>query len=129
MFRFLKSGKSSNSDDDAGKVLDAYGDLLEKKKSDINDIDELPYPKDVIKNVLITCIKLAPKEEVLRNCYVLLADFQPLSAEQKQAAFETVDKNTQQIFDISDSIFYFAELGMQEVESTKLLKDTCASVT
>ena len=46
------------------------------------------------------------------------------TAEQKQAAFETVDKNAQQIFDVSDSIFYFAELGMQEVESTKLLKDT-----
>jgi aminobenzoyl-glutamate utilization protein B len=45
-------------------------------------------------------------------------------ADQKQLAFETVDRNTQQIFDISDSIFYFAELGMQEVESTKLLKDT-----
>src|SRR5262245_50175536 len=46
------------------------------------------------------------------------------TAEQKQAAFESVDKNAQAIFDISDSIFYFAELGMQEVESTKLVKDT-----
>ena len=46
------------------------------------------------------------------------------TAEQKQTAFETVDKNAQQIFDISNSIFYFAELGMQEVESTKLVQDT-----
>jgi aminobenzoyl-glutamate utilization protein B len=46
------------------------------------------------------------------------------TAEQKQAAFETVDRNAQQIFDISDSIFYFGELGMQEVESTTLVQDT-----
>ena len=46
------------------------------------------------------------------------------TVEQKQTASETVDKNAQTIFDISDSIFYFGELGMQETESTKLLKDT-----
>ncbi len=46
------------------------------------------------------------------------------TAEQKQAAFETVDRNAQTIADISDSIFYFGELGMQEVESTKLVQDT-----
>jgi aminobenzoyl-glutamate utilization protein B len=42
----------------------------------------------------------------------------------KQLAFEVVDRNAQQMTDISDSLFYFGELGMQEVESTKLLKDT-----
>ncbi len=46
------------------------------------------------------------------------------TAEQKQVAFETVDRNAQTIADISDSIFYFGELGMQEVESTKLVQDT-----
>jgi len=44
--------------------------------------------------------------------------------ERKQLAFATVDRNAAQIAAISDSIFYFAELGMQEFESTKLLKDT-----
>jgi aminobenzoyl-glutamate utilization protein B len=44
--------------------------------------------------------------------------------ERKQLAFEVVDRNAQQMTDISDSIYYFAELGMQEFESTKLLKDT-----
>jgi aminobenzoyl-glutamate utilization protein B len=42
----------------------------------------------------------------------------------KQLAFEVVDRNAQQMTDISDSLFYFGELGMQEFESTKLLKDT-----
>ena len=44
--------------------------------------------------------------------------------ERKQLAFEVVDRNAQQMADISDSIFYFGELGMQEFEGTKLLKDT-----
>jgi aminobenzoyl-glutamate utilization protein B len=44
--------------------------------------------------------------------------------ERKQLAFEVVDRNAQQMTDISDALFYFGELGMQEVESTKLLEDT-----
>jgi aminobenzoyl-glutamate utilization protein B len=49
----------------------------------------------------------------------------PASADdRKQLAFETVDRNAQAMADISDSIYYFGELGMQEFESTKLLKDT-----
>jgi aminobenzoyl-glutamate utilization protein B len=42
----------------------------------------------------------------------------------KQLAFEVVERNAQTMAEISDSIFYFGELGMQEFESTKLLKDT-----
>jgi aminobenzoyl-glutamate utilization protein B len=42
----------------------------------------------------------------------------------KQLAFEVVDRNAQQMTDISDVLFYFGELGMQEFESTKLLNDT-----
>jgi aminobenzoyl-glutamate utilization protein B len=44
--------------------------------------------------------------------------------ERKQLAFDVVERNAQQMTDISDSLFYFGELGMQEFESTKLLKDT-----
>jgi aminobenzoyl-glutamate utilization protein B len=44
--------------------------------------------------------------------------------ERKQLAFEVVDRNAQAMSDISDSIYYFGELGMQEFESSKLLKDT-----
>ena len=49
----------------------------------------------------------------------------PVAAdERKQLAFETVDRNAQAMTDISDSIYYFGELGMQEFEASKLLKDT-----
>src|SRR5712691_8718235 len=47
--------------------------------------------------------------------------------ERKQLAFEVVERNAQQMTDISDSIFYFGELGMQEFESAKLLKDTLSA--
>src|SRR3954453_10389338 len=44
--------------------------------------------------------------------------------ERKQLAFEAIDRNAAQMTLLSDSLFYFGELGMQEFESTKLLKDT-----
>jgi aminobenzoyl-glutamate utilization protein B len=43
--------------------------------------------------------------------------------ERKQLAFDTVERNAAQMTLLSDSLFYFGELGMQEVESAKLLKD------
>jgi aminobenzoyl-glutamate utilization protein B len=46
------------------------------------------------------------------------------SDEQKQFAFAAVARNAEPMAQIGDSLFYFGELGMQEVESTKLLKDT-----
>jgi aminobenzoyl-glutamate utilization protein B len=46
------------------------------------------------------------------------------SAEQKNFAYGVVEKNAQTMFDIADSIYYFGELGMQEFDSTKLLKET-----
>ena len=44
--------------------------------------------------------------------------------ERKQLAFDVIDRNAEQMTLLSDSLFYFGELGMQEVESTKLLKET-----
>src|SRR5947209_4514370 len=44
--------------------------------------------------------------------------------DRKQLAFEVIDRNAQQMTDISDSIYYFGELGMQEFEGTKLLRGT-----
>ncbi len=49
------------------------------------------------------------------------------SDEQKQFAFAAIERNAEPMAEIGDSIFYFGELGMQEVESTKLLKDTLAA--
>ncbi|HEY7299750.1 MAG TPA: amidohydrolase [Xanthobacteraceae bacterium] len=44
--------------------------------------------------------------------------------ERKQLAFDVVDRNAQAMTDISDSVYYFGELGMQEFESSRLLKGT-----
>src|SRR3954447_11919605 len=44
--------------------------------------------------------------------------------ERKDLAFEVIDRNAQQMTDVSDSIYYFGEIGMQEFEGSKLLKNT-----
>jgi aminobenzoyl-glutamate utilization protein B len=44
--------------------------------------------------------------------------------EKKDLAFEVIDRNAKQMTDISDALYYFGEIGMQEFESTKLLKNT-----
>ena len=43
--------------------------------------------------------------------------------EQKQFAWSVVDRNAAPMAKIGDSLFYFAELGMQEFESTKMMKE------
>jgi len=48
---------------------------------------------------------------------------QAASTEQKQFAWSIVDNNAAPLAKIGDSIFYFGELGMQEFESTKLMKE------
>src|SRR5262245_22840864 len=64
--------------------------------------------------------------KILLTLGFLLAPALPADANDapKQLAFEVVDRNAQQMTDISGAIFYFGELGMQEFESTKLLNDT-----
>ncbi|HLH98331.1 MAG TPA: amidohydrolase [Xanthobacteraceae bacterium] len=49
------------------------------------------------------------------------------SDEQKDFAFSVIERNAAPMAKIGDSIYYFAELGMQEFESTKLLKDVLES--
>jgi aminobenzoyl-glutamate utilization protein B len=45
----------------------------------------------------------------------------------KDVAFQVIDRNTDTMAKIGDSIYYFAELGMQELESAKLLKEVLES--
>src|SRR5688572_7036997 len=57
----------------------------------------------------------------------LMGTLLPFSAEAngpKDLAFEVIDRNAAQMTLLSDSLFYFGELGMQEFESAKLLKET-----
>src|SRR6267142_2582255 len=61
------------------------------------------------------------------NLALALALTLPVGAmadERKDLAFEVIDRNAQQMTDVSDSIYYFGEMGMQEFEGSKLLKDT-----
>jgi aminobenzoyl-glutamate utilization protein B len=51
----------------------------------------------------------------------------PASDEQKKHASEVVDRNAQAIAVVGDSVYYFAELGMQEHESAKFLRSTLES--
>src|SRR4051812_31478689 len=56
-----------------------------------------------------------------------LALMLPIAAtadERKDLAFEVIDRNATQMTDLSDSIYYFGETGMQEFEGSKLLKQT-----
>ena len=39
----------------------------------------------------------------------------------KDMAFQAIERNMEEIAKVGDSIFYFAELGMQEIETSKLL--------
>ena len=48
--------------------------------------------------------------------------------EQKKLAWAAIERNAEAIATLSDSIYYFAELGMQEHESAKLLAETLRSI-
>ena len=48
--------------------------------------------------------------------------------EQKKLAWAAIERNAEAIATLSDNIYYFAELGMQEHESTKLLTETLQSI-
>src|SRR5215831_20725992 len=57
----------------------------------------------------------------------LLGALVPLAGradERKELAFAAIDRNAAEMAAISDAIFFFGEPGMQEFESTKLLKGT-----
>src|SRR5690349_4214559 len=46
---------------------------------------------------------------------------------EKAHCFDYVDRNAKAIATLNDSIFYFAELGMQEVETSKLMTELLES--
>ena len=46
------------------------------------------------------------------------------SGDPKRTAFETIDRNAEQIATVGDVLYYFGEPGMQEHESSKYLKET-----
>src|SRR5215510_10322796 len=67
---------------------------------------------------------IIPRRLGLVSILALVLSFGASADERKDLAFQVIDRNTQQMTDISDSIYYFGEIGMQEFEGSKLLKDT-----
>ncbi len=70
---------------------------------------------------------------ILTLAFVLLGIVFPPSGnaatdEQKKHAFEAIERNAEQIAVVGDSLYYFGELGMQEFESSKFLKETLEAV-
>ena len=73
------------------EVLRHYEAALEKHSNAIRPISELPYPKDLIKSALRHRLQTASKKdyksiEALEVAYVSLANFQPLTREERDAA-------------------------------------------
>ena len=55
----------------------------------------------------------------------------PVAAEPEGAktlAYAAVERNAEQIATIGDNVYYFAELGMQEFESAKFVKQVLESI-
>ena len=48
--------------------------------------------------------------------------------ERKSMAFDIVERNAEQLATIGDTLYYYAELGMQEHESAKFLKETLEGI-
>ncbi len=46
----------------------------------------------------------------------------------KALAYEAIDRNADEIATIGDTVYYFGELGMQEIESSKFVKGVLESI-
>src|SRR5258708_26561485 len=74
------------------------------------------------------------RKYLLRSAALLCGVFglaAPVAAEPdgaKALAYEAVERNAEQIATIGDSVYYFAELGMQEFESAKLVRQVLESI-
>jgi hypothetical protein len=75
----------------------------------------------------------------IKRCLLFLAVSFPLSlfalasigygqTPSKGTAFEVIDRNKAEIAKVGDAIYYFAELGMQEIETSKLCAEALKSM-
>jgi hypothetical protein len=86
-----KVENSTTSKIDARDVIGKYGAVLSTlhrhSLSTIHDVSDLPYPKQVIRQVLREALSRFPadKNEAIKSGYILLAEFQELTAEEKNA--------------------------------------------
>jgi hypothetical protein len=92
--RTAKVASGAMTDEEALKIINAYGKALLDLKSSYGDVSELPYPKDRIKEALIHGIKQGddPKfREQLKGAYITLAQWQAGFGARRAAAETDVD--------------------------------------
>lgn len=80
---FGRSGEMSDARVD--QIINAYGAAMEKPTA-IGDERDLPYPKAEIKEAIRRSIAIQdePMKDILRAAYVYLADFLPLTEDERQ---------------------------------------------
>ena len=87
----------------AQQIVQAFGKTVTDLAGVIADENRLPFPKAVIKQATLMVLPFAPSDEArraLKNCYLLLADFQRGLGDQVIHALpagETPSRTTQQI--------------------------------
>jgi hypothetical protein len=81
---------------DARDVLEKYTAILKAGQSVVRDAADLPYPKEVIKVVLKSCLTRVDDDktkEELKKAYMDLGSFQPLTKAEREAV-EAMSKVT-----------------------------------
>lgn len=74
---------------DVQQIVNAYGGAMAGPTGLVRDVGTLPYPKERIKQALLTAIKLTPAgaaREQLRSGFVMLGDWQDMRASNPTAA-------------------------------------------
>ena len=108
-------------------VLSQYLATLEKTgdRVVIKDLSELPYPKDLIKSALRHYLKKVNRAdqkaiEALEVAYVSLSHFQPLTPEQRDAAFLMQNLDASDV-EIEGADLYSAVISKWHTEGAELL--------
>jgi hypothetical protein len=111
---------------DAAHVLSSYSSLLARRDNRVvRDVHELPYPKEVIKAVLVHCMKLTKpgeQREFLKSGYVWLATFQTLTGSERASMrlwedmtdrSNSANLNREELLRIANDISESGEQGLE----------------
>src|SRR5580704_8309482 len=70
-----------------------------------------------------------PQFAAIAFCLGVTANCAAAQTDQRKAlAYEAIDRNADQITTIGDTVYYYGELGMQEIESAKFVKGVLESI-
>jgi aminobenzoyl-glutamate utilization protein B len=85
------------------------------------------YSRAGFKNCLQIKVSLAFIVSAVALAFVFPAGTAESPSDPKRVAFESIDRNAEQIASVGDMLYYFAEPGMQEYESARFVKETLES--